>query len=219
MPNKIFITDDGSHSMFSEKHGVSYHSKYGAIQETEHVFINSALRFKLPSSSLSILDIGFGSGLNAYMSYLEAEKLNLPIQYVAIEAFPISLEQAKQLNFSEELELDPADFLKLHQVEWDIQNRISDKFVFEKKLMRFEEIEFHNQFDIIFFDAFAPTAQPELWEENILQKMFNALLPKGVLTTYCAKGVVKRTFKKVGFEVQSIPGPPGKREMIRAIKN
>lgn len=217
--NKIFLTEDGSHSLFSEKHGVSYHSKYGAIQETEHVFINAAFRHQLPSSSLSILDIGFGTGLNAFMTLLEAKKENIQVNYTAIEAFPVSLENASNFNFHEILHQPAEEFLQLHQVDWENAHRISDNFIFEKKQMRFEELNFQNQFDIIYFDAFAPNAQPELWEENILQKMFDALKTGGVLTTYCAKGVVKRTFKKVGFTIEAIPGPPGKREMTRALKN
>lgn len=217
--NKIFLTEDGSHSLFSEKHGVSYHSKYGAIQETEHVFINAAFRHQLPSSSLSILDIGFGTGLNAFMTLLEAKKENIQVNYTAIEAFPVSLENASNFNFHEILHQPAEEFLQLHQVDWENAHRISDNFIFEKKQMRFEELNFQNQFDIIYFDAFAPNAQPELWEENILQKMFDALKTGSVLTTYCAKGVVKRTFKKVGFTIEAIPGPPGKREMTRALKN
>jgi len=216
--DKIFVTEDGSHSMFSEKHGVSYHSKYGAIQETEHVFINAAFRHQLPSSSLSILDIGFGTGLNAYMTYLEAISKKVNVNYVGIEAYPISLEEAQQFNYAQQLKQDNSTFLKLHESDWDIPHKVSEFFIFEKNQTRFENLNFKNQFDIIYFDAFAPNAQPELWEENVLQKMFDALKVNGVLTTYCAKGVVKRTLKKVGFEIDAIPGPPGKREMTRGKK-
>ena len=216
--DKIFITEDGSHSMFSEKHGVSYHSKYGAIQETEHVFINAAFRNQLPTSSLSILDIGFGTGLNAYMTLLEAATKKVKVKYVGIEAYPISSDIYQQLNYAELLKKDNSDFQKLHQLDWEEPHAISDYFVFEKRQTHFENLDFNNQFDIIYFDAFAPNAQPELWEENLLKKMFAALKTNGVLTTYCAKGVVKRTLKKVGFEIEAIPGPPGKREMTRAIK-
>ena len=216
--NNIFITEDGSHSMFSEKHGVSYHSKYGAIQETEHVFINAAFRHQLPTSSLAILDIGFGTGLNAYMTLLEADQKKVKVDYVGIEAYPISADVFQQLNYAELLQKDNSVFQKLHQLAWDESHSISEYFDFEKRQTRFENLVYNNQFDVIYFDAFAPNAQPELWEENILQKMYDALKINGVLTTYCAKGVVKRTFKKVGFEIEAIPGPPGKREMTRALK-
>lgn len=218
--DKVFITDDGSHSMFSEKHGVSYHSKYGAIQETEHVFINAAFRHQLSSSpsSLTILDIGFGTGLNAYMTLLEANQHQVKVNYTGIEAYPISMETVQTLNYAEFLQQDNYIFRKLHQVTWNEVHTLSAFFGFIKNKKRFEDLNFENQFDIIYFDAFAPNAQPELWEEVILQKMFDALKVNGVLTTYCAKGIVKRTLKKVGFTIEAIPGPPGKREMTRAIK-
>ena len=217
--NQLFITEDGSHSMFSSKHGVSYHSKYGAIQETQHVFIDAALKFRASSiSQLSILDIGFGTGLNAYMTFLFGKKEKLKINYTAIEAFPISVEVAQELNFAQLLDEAPLDFLQFHISVWEEKHTFSEGFFFKKNKKRFEDISFENQFDVIYFDAFAPNAQPELWEENILQKMFDALKKGGVLTTYCAKGVVKRTLKKVGFTIEAIPGPPGKREMTRAIK-
>ena len=220
MPHSnIFTTADGSHSMFSKEHGVSYHSKHGAIQETQHVFINAAFHHKLPASSLSILDIGFGTGLNAFMTFLEAERMQVAVNYTGIEAYPISLDEAKALNYSNLLKQDsPDDFLKLHELDWEKEHRISDFFIFTKNKKRFEVLDFKNEFDLIYFDAFAPNSQPELWEESLLQKMFEALKMGGVLTTYCAKGVVKRTFKKVGFVMEAIPGPPGKREMTRAVK-
>ncbi|HFC00915.1 MAG TPA: SAM-dependent methyltransferase [Phaeodactylibacter sp.] len=218
-PNNIFITEDGSHSMLSKEHGVSYHSKHGAIQETQHVFINAAFHHKLPATSLSILDIGFGTGLNAYMTFLETKKMQIVVNYTAIEAYPISLDAARALNYSTLLKQNsPDDFLKLHELDWEKKHPISDFFIFTKNKKRLESLDFNNQFDLIYFDAFAPNSQPELWQENILRKMFEALKVGGVLTTYCAKGVVKRTFKKVGFAIEAIPGPPGKREMTRAIK-
>ncbi|MEM6963590.1 MAG: tRNA (5-methylaminomethyl-2-thiouridine)(34)-methyltransferase MnmD [Bacteroidota bacterium] len=217
--NKIFTTEDGSHSLFSEKHGVSYHSKYGAIQETEHVFINAAFRYKFPTTSLAILEIGFGTGLNAYMTFLACEKEKVKVNYCAVEAYPITKEAVLQLNYPTLLEDSSSTFQKLHELPWDQAQPLSDYFIFQKQLKRFEDLDFKNQFDVIYFDAFAPNAQPELWEENILQSMYDALRPEGVLTTYCAKGVVKRTLKKIGFTVEAIPGPPGKREMTRAIKN
>jgi len=216
--DKVFITEDGSHSMFSEKHGVSYHSKYGAIQETEHVFINAAFRHQLPSSSLSILDIGFGTGLNAYMTLLEANQHKVKIDYTGIEAYPISIETAQTLNYAELLQQDNSIFQQLHKVGWEEVHTLSAFFNFIKNKKRFEDLNFENEFDIIYFDTFAPNAQPELWEETILQKMYDALKIGGVLTTYCAKGVVKRTLKKVGFTIEAIPGPPGKREMTRGVK-
>ncbi len=221
MPNSLFETEDGSHSLFSEQYGVSYHSKYGAIQETQHVFINAALRFKaVIQKEISILEIGFGTGLNAYMTLLEATKRDLAIQYTAIEAYPISLQQATALNYPTLLndEVSSSHFLQMHSADWAKSVPITEQFQFIKQQIKFEAIDFENQFDIIYFDAFAPNSQPELWEADLLGIMYKALKKDGVLVTYCAKGVVKRTLKAVGFQIEALKGPPGKREMTRAIK-
>ncbi len=221
MENTLFETQDGSHSLFSEKYGVSYHSKYGAIQETQHVFINAALRFKaLLQSDIAILDIGFGTGLNALMSMQEAVRRNLRLNYTAIEAFPISLEQAENLNYLSLLNATTyrEAFLTLHGDNWDERLYINDNFSFKKHPIPFEGIDFQEEFDIVYFDAFAPNAQPELWEAPVLSKMYKALKKDGVFVTYCAKGAVKRTLKSLGFEVEKLKGPPGKREMTRGIK-
>lgn len=217
----IFTTQDGSHSIQSEQFGVSYHSKYGAIQETHHVFINAALRMKaIVQSEISILEIGFGTGLNAYMTWLEGNRQHLTINYTGVEAYPIALDTAQSLNYTELLKVSPDNdvFLKMHHQPWNTEEAITENFKFKKLNCQFQELVAHNEFDIIYFDAFAPTAQPELWEHAIFEIMYNALKPSGVLTTYCAKGVVKRTMKAVGFKVEKLPGPPGKREMTRAIK-
>jgi len=219
--SKLFITDDGSHSLYSKKYGVSYHSKYGALEETQHVFINAAFRFKaVIQQNISILEIGFGTGLNTFVTFFEAKKRNLVIKYTAVEAYPISVQQAEQLNYSDLIESEENTdlFLKLHQEPWDIPFQLNDQFVIEKVLKKFEEIDYKNQFDIIYFDAFAPNAQPELWNDEMLAKMFEALLPEGILVTYCAKGEVKRSLKRVGFIIEALPGPTGKREMTRAMK-
>ena len=219
--SKLFQTQDGSHSIFSDQFGVSYHSKYGAIQETQHVFIDAALRYKaLIQKDIAILDIGFGTGLNAYMTLLEAIQKDLHIDYTSYEAFPITLSQAKMLNYPSLLSepLMAAQFLQLHEANWNEVIPINQHFRFRKCLQSFETIDTQAAYDIIYFDAFAPNAQPELWEAPLLSQMYQALKPEGVLVTYCAKGVVKRTLKAVGFQIESLKGPPGKREMTRAVK-
>lgn len=219
---KIFETADGSHSIFSEQFGVSYHSKYGAIQETQHVFINAGLRLKaIVKKDISILEIGFGSGLNALMTALEATKRNLNVQYTAVEAFSVPVEMARQLNFHEQLkdENTQSTHLKIHESDWEIPVEINESFTLTKLEKRFQDLDFQNEFDVIYFDAFAPSSQPELWEEEVMQIMYNALKAEGVLTTYCAKGSFKRTLKAVGFQVEKLKGPPGKREMTRAVKS
>lgn len=218
---KLFTTEDGSHSLYSEEYDVSYHSKFGAVQETQHVFIEAGLRYKaVLNKDLKILDIGFGTGLNAFMTILEAEKRGLKVEYVGVEAYPVSMETAEQLNYSEQAgqpEMQEV-FLNLHKSPWGERTELTEYFTATKLQKKFEELAFEEEFDLIYFDAFAPQAQPELWEEPIMLSMWNALKKGGTLVTYCAKGDVKRTLKGIGFEVEKLPGPPGKREMTRANK-
>jgi tRNA U34 5-methylaminomethyl-2-thiouridine-forming methyltransferase MnmC len=219
----IFTTSDGSHSINSELFGVPYHSIHGAIQESKHVFINTAFQFKITEgvSELHILEIGMGTGLNAFMTFLESEKLSIKTFYTAYEAYPISHEQVQTLNYPQVLNVTPQQsdkFSKIHISTWHEQHPLSYNFYFTKILDKFENIDIHNVFDIIYFDAFAPQAQPTLWEKPLMEKMYNALKIGGILTTYCAQGQFKRTLKEVGFKVEKLPGPPNKREMTRAIK-
>jgi tRNA U34 5-methylaminomethyl-2-thiouridine-forming methyltransferase MnmC len=218
----IIETQDGSHSIFSEKFGVSYHSKYGAIQETQHVFINAGLKTKAETQSeIHILDIGFGTGLNVLMTFLESQKSGLNIHYTGVEAYPITLEAAMQLNYTEQLQRpeNQSDFIKMHEANWNETVAITDNFQLTKVKKKFEDLDFNNQFDLIYFDAFAPTSQPELWEIPLLTIMYNALKTNGFLVTYCAKGQFKRNLKAVGFEVEALAGPPGKREMTKGSRN
>ncbi len=220
--DKIFITQDGSPSIISRKYGVSYHSKYGAIQETKHVFIEAGLYPQfIVGKEIAILEFGLGTGLNAYMTQLETEDRAVSIYYEAIEAFPISLAAARQLNYPALLGRPSGEasiFYQLHEREWDQLHSLTPQFSFLKKLARFENLSYDPSFDLIYFDAFAPTAQPELWEPPILKKAYEALKPGGTFVTYCAKGIVKRHLKSLGFSVEALPGPPGKREMTRAVK-
>jgi len=217
---EIRLTSDGSPTLLSKRFGVTYHSIHGAIQESEHVFIDAGFRYFSMQQALSILEIGLGTGLNAYMTYLENKKTCKQISYTGIEAFPIGNEQLAALNYPQLLnEEKTADiFEQMHHCPFDQPVQLANNFTFEKRLMKFEELEDQETYDLIYFDAFGPTSQPELWREELLQKMHNALLPGGVLVTYCAKGVVKRTLKAIGFSIEALPGPPGKREMTRAKK-
>ena len=221
--DQLILTSDGSHSLLSGRYGVSYHSRYGAVQETEHVFLQAALRYYLKQytpATLSVLEMGFGTGLNAFMTLLEAEARQLPVHFTTIEAYPIQEALADQLNFPEVLQAPAADpwFRRLHRCSWETAEPISPFFTLEKKRTPVQDVQLDGRYQLVYFDAFAPDAQPELWEAGILQKMFDALQPGGVLTTYCAKGAVKRTLRSVGFTVESLAGPPGKREMTRALK-
>ncbi len=216
----LFLTGDGSHSIQSEKFKVAYHSIHGAIQETEHVFIQAGLVKRLETKKkISILETGLGTGLNAFMSYLFAERHKIHLHYTSLEAYPVQEDLYKILNFAEQLGSDQAAQLQgIHTSDWNKSISLSEYFTFEKVLTDFNDYDFPSKFDLIYFDAFAPTSQPEFWEVPFLRKNYNCLLPGGMLTTYCAKGSFKRALKEVGFTVESIPGPPRKREMVRAVK-
>jgi len=222
MPSpQLFETEDGSHSLFSDLYKVSYHSKYGAVQETAHVFIDAGLNYQRQRlTSISILEVGFGSGLNALMTLKAAQDWNLNITFHTIESNPIPLPVVNQLNFTDVLNIAQLEesFKLMHSCSANQLHQLDKQFQFCKWIGKLEAFKTSEQFDVIYFDAFAPTSQPELWTETIFQAMYDCLRPNGVLVTYCAKGVVKRTLKSVGFEIDAIPGPPGKREMTRAKK-
>ncbi|MBL7803780.1 MAG: tRNA (5-methylaminomethyl-2-thiouridine)(34)-methyltransferase MnmD [Saprospiraceae bacterium] len=218
---ELIVTQDGSHSVFSSRFGVTYHSKFGAVTESAHVFINAGLRYKAAvQHEIALLEVGFGSGLNAFMTWLEAERRNLRVRYTALEAFPLDETEAAQFNFAEQLGVPDRqeDFMALHRCPWGEPVVLSEAFTFEKRLQTLESFASPPLFDLVYFDAFAPQAQPELWTEEIFTALYAAMRPEGVLVTYCAQGHFKRTLKKAGFEVERLQGPPGKREMTRALK-
>jgi len=218
---RLVETRDGSHTLLHEEYGVTFHSRYGAIQESRHVFLEAGLHPRaLEKKELFVLEVGFGTGLNAFLTWLDAESHGWRIHYVAVEAHPLTLDLAHQLNYAQQLDRPEWQdrFLQLHRAPWNEVLALSPAFQLEKIQARLEELRFPPRFDVVFFDAFAPGAQPELWEEPIFRMLYEALLPGGVLSTYCAKGAVKRILRAVGFEVEALPGPPGKREMTRALK-
>ncbi len=229
MERTIIKTADGSHSLFVKHLNEHYHSIHGAIQESNHVFINSGLKHILSQQNrqLTILEIGFGTGLNALLTFIETYNLNIQINFSALEAYPLNTELTNKLNYIDLLntELNKSTmnlktiFNQLHACEWDKPIEISDFFNIHKIKNTLQKIVFDKKFDLIYFDAFGPAIQPEMWTEEIFNKIAEATKPNGCLVTYCAKGEVKRTLKKVGFTIESLQGPPGKREMIRAIKN
>ncbi len=219
MRRDIITTSDGSKTIHLPDWDESYHSKHGAVQEAYHVFIKNGLRL-FDNRSINILEIGFGTGLNAIITLIEAEKQNLKVNYTGIEAYPVSVEEALEMNYLQSL--DAVEklplFEKMHQFPFAEQFKLSDNFNFEKRNIFFNEIDDINSFDLIYFDAFGFRVQPELWSTEIFKKMFHALKDKGVLVTYAARGVVKRSMQEVGFSVEKLAGPPGKREMMRAFK-
>lgn len=218
MERKIITTSDGSTTIELVGWGECYHSKHGAIQEAYHVFIKNGLLL-LQEKSVSILEIGFGTGLNAYITFLESQKLKKTIDYVGIEAYPVSLEEAMQMNYWEQLEEPEIVFRKMHEIPWEKSYLMDSHFHLTKKKLFFDEIEAVEQFDLVYFDAFGYPFQPELWSVAIFKKMYAAIKNKGLLVTYAARGPIKRAMQEAGFTVKKVPGPPGKREMMLAFKN
>lgn len=219
MKRKIITTADGSKTIQIEDWNEQYHSVHGAIQEAMHVFILHGLFCFLDSHKpISILEIGFGTGLNAFITLLESEKSNLHINYTGVEAYPVTQEEVDALNYTEQLKTNNTLFSKLHQYDWEVLHHITPKFSLTKQQKFFKEIDAVAEYDLIYFDAFGARVQPELWTEVIFELMYKALKTKGVLVTYSAKGSVRRAMQAVGFSVEKLPGPPGKREMLRATK-
>ncbi|MBP2284683.1 tRNA U34 5-methylaminomethyl-2-thiouridine-forming methyltransferase MnmC [Flavobacterium sp. CG_23.5] len=219
MKREIIRTLDGSTTIQIEEWDECYHSKHGAIQEAKHVFIKNGLSL-FDSNPVSILEIGFGTGLNAFITFLEAKKLNQTIDYVGVEAYPVSPDEILSMNYVEELNAisESAIFKKMHDSNWEEKISLSTDFSLTKRKQFFEAIDDIEKYDLIYFDAFGYRVQPELWSTEIFKKMYNALKPNSVLVTYAARGVVKRSMIEVGFTVEKLAGPPGKREMFRARK-
>lgn len=220
MKKEIFITSDGSTSFHLPKWNEQYHSKHGALQEAYHVFIRSGLDLFSDKSTVAILEIGFGTGLNTFITFLESVKRQLKIDYVGVEKYPLSSEEVRLLNYVSTLKATEfkAIFDKIHGVSWEEKQAIEKHFSLTKRLQDFKAIKDENVFNLIYFDAFGARVQPELWTEEIFTKMYTSLKPNGILVTYSAKGSVRRAMQAVGFKVEKIPGPKGKREMLRAIK-
>ena len=222
---QIIKTEDGSHTVHSDKFDATYHSSHGSIQETQTVFINAGFKYICNQgfSQISILEIGFGTGLNALMTWLEAKKQPLSVLYHSLELYPIGIETARKLNYPELLKAPESEeiFMKMHAAEnLTVFIPISNvnSLDFQLKIKNFELENFDPIYHLVYFDAFAPNVQPQLWQEAFLQKMYDSLIPGGVLVTYCAQGAFKRALKAVGFRLDPLPGPIGKREMTRAIK-
>lgn len=200
-----------------------YHSKHGAIQEARHVFLKMGLHHWLESNSkrpLEILEIGFGTGLNAFLTLLESNRNDIEINYTGVEAYPVITSEIEMLNYPEAADASSAEdqFKNLHSIPWEISAAITEKFSLLKNKLTFQELDMTNQFDLVYFDAFGARVQPELWGEDIFNSMYKALKSNGVLVTYAAKGSVRRAMISAGFQVEKLPGPPGKREMLRAVK-
>lgn len=216
---EIITTADGSNSLFRKDLGEHYHSTFGAIQESEHIFIAAGLNHALTRySELNILEIGFGTGLNAWLTLQHTPK-NCLVKYHGVEAFPPDFELISQLNYADETKEKKHLFLSLHTAPWEKLVPITSNFSLHKIHSRAENMEFPSDFfHLVYFDAFAPQYEPCLWTAEIFKALFNTLQQGGLLVTYCCKGEVKRKLKDAGFSICKLPGPKGKREFLRAEK-
>jgi len=221
MSQSIHPSHDGSDTVFSDKYNAHYHSIFGAIEEAIHVFIAAGLFHfhKKGYSSLNILEMGFGTGLNAFLAYLEANRFNIQINYQTIESDPITKDIYESINYPEQLNINESPaFMKLHTSPWEESVIFNEYFTLTKYHNAIEKQVFNGGIDLIFYDAFAPTCQAHLWEEPIHKKLYELLNPGGALVTYCTKGTFRRMLEGLGYKIEKLNGPAKKREMMRATK-
>jgi tRNA U34 5-methylaminomethyl-2-thiouridine-forming methyltransferase MnmC len=221
MKKTIVSTADGSSTIFLEALNEHYHSHHGAIQEARHVFIFNGFEFMAKqrvNAPLRILEVGFGTGLNALLTVLSAKDHDFEILYHGLEAFPVDFELLESLNYKDKIRDSANVFNLLHNAPWEKPITISPNFSIFKNCCLLEDFRVEYHFDIVYYDAFGPRAQSEMWSKQTLQKVVDVMQHNGVFVTYCAKGQLKRDLKELGMIVETLPGPPGKREMVRAIK-
>lgn len=217
----IELTADGSHTLFIPELNEHYHSVNGAIQESQHVFIEAGLRHT-QKDFVHILEIGFGTGLNAFLTLLDSQYNVKRIHYTSIEAYPLSTTLIRQLNYPNGYSQQQQSlYYQLHEAGWNKRIDITPQFCLEKIQADFTNFDFNQitEFvDLVYFDAFAPDKQPDMWKQEIFDKLYLISNDQGILVTYCAKGVIRRMMQQSGYKTERLPGPPGKREMLRAVK-
>jgi tRNA U34 5-methylaminomethyl-2-thiouridine-forming methyltransferase MnmC len=220
MQREIRVTADGSHTIAVPGIDVTYHSHHGAMAESMWVFVEAGFLYageQRPHDPLTILEIGFGTGLNALLTLKEATARQQPVRYLTIEPFPLTPEEVAQINHGKLLQLDTT-FLALHQAEWEKDVVIDPLFTLHKKNIPLSGLWLNECVNCIYFDAFAPTDQPELWTAPVFEDLYKLLVPGGILVTYSSKSIIRKAMQSAGFTVTKIPGPHGKRDMVRAIR-
>jgi tRNA U34 5-methylaminomethyl-2-thiouridine-forming methyltransferase MnmC len=216
---QLVITGDDSITLFVPSLNEHYHSVHGAIQEAEHVYIRAGLEF-CGKESVNLLEVGFGTGLNAFLTLIKADELKKQINYTSIELYPIDKEIIPQLNYPKLVGKGfETEFQKLHEANWGEYVKISDYFYLKKLQIDLLFWQPDEIFDVIYFDAFAPNVQPDLWSESVFTKIYQSMSSEGSLTTYCSKGIVKQAMRAAGFQIERLAGPPGKWQMLRAKKS
>jgi len=218
----IRITADQSDTLFSSKYGAHYHSLYGALEESIHIYISAGLyhAYRSGKSKVSIFEMGFGTGLNTFLTLVESHKMEIDVDYITIESDPVPQDIVNNLNYPELLHDQELfdSFQFIHQVPWDKPHQLSEHFSLLKHRGKLEETDLNASFDIIYYDAFAPSSQPHLWEIPIQQKLYSLLNFGGHLVTYCTQGAFRRTLESIGYHIEKLNGPGKKREMLRATK-
>ena len=215
--NEVEITADGSATIYVPHLDEHYHSVKGALTESLHIFRNCAFLYHSPSSQpLKVLEIGFGTGLNAVVTAMATTK-DRKAHYISLELYPVEAQLIEKLNYGEMV--DNNLLMALHQAQWNAPQVISPTFTLEKLQCDFTQCSLPTDIDVVYFDAFAPEKQPEMWDESLFKRIYDAMSNGGILTTYCAKGEIRRRLQRVGFIVERLAGPPGgKREILRATK-
>lgn len=211
-------TRDGSSTLLSERYGAHYHSLNGAVTESMHVFIEAGLK-AIGLKNINLLEVGFGTGLNAALSAQLANEQSIILNYQSIELFPLCEKEYGMLNYNSILEGKTASLWEgICKSPWNKPVSISEFFSIEKIQADFTSWSPTSQYHVVYFDAFAPNDQPEMWDRAQFQKVYNSMLEGGVLVTYCVKGLVKQALREVGFDIERLQGPPGKKHMLRAWK-
>ncbi|MDR2628187.1 MAG: tRNA (5-methylaminomethyl-2-thiouridine)(34)-methyltransferase MnmD [Dysgonamonadaceae bacterium] len=210
------MTDDGSHTIHVPDLNEHYHSMNGAIQESVHVYLEAGFN-QCRKQQVSVLEFGFGTGLNVLLTFREAQKRNVGVSYTALEKYPLPEALTDRLNYGSKTQL-PGIFKKIHDLAWDEPQPVSPFFSLKKVRTDFFDYDFPDLYDVVYYDAFAPDKQPEVWSPALFGRIYECMYPQGILTTYCAKGEVRRMLQRAGFTVARLPGPPGKREMLSARK-
>ncbi|NOU59763.1 tRNA (5-methylaminomethyl-2-thiouridine)(34)-methyltransferase MnmD [Marinifilum caeruleilacunae] len=218
LKRELKLTEDGSHTFYMPDLDEHYHSTHGAMQESMHIFLNAGFAYA-DKDPIHILEIGFGTGLNCYLTLKEAEKQNRKVVYHSIELYPLEKDLVAKLNYADENDKASTDlFQKLHDCQWNTDIQINNNFTLRKLQGDLLDYKFSAKYDLVYFDAFAPDVQPDLWSREIFEKIYQASNSEAILVTYCTKGIVKRALRAAGFKVKRLPGPPGKRQMLRATR-
>jgi len=219
---KVIECEDGSHTLYREDLNEHYHSVFGAVSESKHIFINAGYAFLSRNlSEINILELGFGTGLNAFLTLLEAKEDDVKVNYTGVESIKLPYELISKLNYSHLIKAEESKeiFDLIHKSPWDVSSKITSNFILEKIESKIEDVNLaKNHFNLVYFDAFAPAIQSELWTVDIFRKIYNSMVEGAILTTYSCKGDVKRALRSVGFSLEKLPGPKGKREFLRATK-